>query len=507
MKKKKMDKLNNIIKQQIKNYKTKIDFINKGIVFQVGDGIVHIHGLQNVMVGEYLQFNNGILGIAFNLEAKSVGAIILGDTRYIEEGSIVYLTGKIAQIPVGSAFLGRVVNSLAEPIDDKGNIITKENRLLESRAPSIIARKTITEPFETGILTIDSMIPIGKGQRELIIGDRQTGKTALGIDTIINQKGKDVICVYVAIGQKMSSIAQIVKILEEKEALDFTIIVAAPANAPATLQYIAPYTGTSLAEFFMYKGQNCLIIYDDLTKHAQAYREISLLLKRPPGREAFPGDIFYLHSRLLERAGKLNDSLGGGSLTALPIVETQEGDVSAYIPTNVISITDGQIFLSTDLFNANIRPAINIGISVSRVGSAAQSVMFKKLVGQLKLDLVQFVELENFSQYASELNKKTQNQINRGYRLREILKQPQYSPLSLEDQFLRVYAATHGFLDNILLEDINDFFIQNKKFILRTYPKLLEIINSTKPKTFPKELYRIMSRIFQDFIEQRLLVF
>lgn len=478
MSKYKIDKISNLIKQQIKFYDDKIESINNGFVFQVGDGIAHIHGLRDVMVGELLEFQDNTLGLALNLERNSVGAVILGDSFSIEEGSSVYATGKIAQIPVGPNFLGRVVNSLAQPIDGKGLILNKGTRLIESPAPSIIDRKSINEPLQTGILAIDSMIPIGHGQRELIIGDRQTGKTTIGIDTILNQKGKNVICIYVAIGQKTSSIAEIVNILQKKGALEYTIIVAAPSNSSASLQFIAPYTGTALAEFFMYNGQKSLIVYDDLTKHAYAYREISLLLKRPPGREAYPGDIFYLHSRLLERAAKLNDHLGGGSLTALPIVETQEGDVSAYIPTNVISITDGQIFLSTELFNANIHPAINIGISVSRVGSAAQPKIIRQIASKLKLELAQFSELEAFSQFASDLDQITQNQLARGQRLRELLKQQQYFPLKIEDQFINIFVGIYGFLDEISIDQIHDFLIRFKRYLSNNQPKILEFLNS-----------------------------
>ncbi len=435
------------------------------------------------MAGELLEFQDGTLGIALNLETKQVAAALFGEGFNIQEGSPVRATGKLAQIPVGDQFLGRVINALAEPIDGKGIIKTSNKRLVESSAPGIINRRSIYEPLETGILAIDSMIPIGRGQRELIIGDRQTGKTAICVDTIINQKGKNVICVYVAIGQKSSSIAQVVETLHEKEALKYTIIIAAPANSSPALQYLAPFTGASLAEYFMYNGHHTLIVYDDLTKQAQAYREMSLLLKRPPGREAYPGDIFYLHSRLLERSAKLCDKLGGGSMTALPIIETQEGDVSAYIPTNVISITDGQIFLSTDLFNANIKPAINIGISVSRVGSAAQTKAMKEVAGKLKLELAQFEELEAFSQFASDLDQETQKKLARGRRLREILKQPQFSPLSLGNQILSIYAGTQGYLDEIPIHAIQMYFIEFRAYFEVTHPKYYEILESTKVLT------------------------
>ena len=471
------DEISSIIRQQIEQYNQEIKVINVGTVFQVGDGIARIYGLENVMAGELLEFSDGTIGIALNLESKNVGAVLMGQGLMIQEGSSVRATGKIAQIPVGEAFLGRIVNALARPIDGKGEIPSTEVRLIESPAPGIIARRSVYEPMQTGLVAVDSMIPIGRGQRELIIGDRQTGKTAIAIDTILNQKEENVICVYVAIGQKASSIAQVVTTLQEREALEYTIIVAAPADSPATLQYLAPYTGAALAEFFMYLGQHTLVIYDDLSKQAQAYREMSLLLRRPPGREAYPGDVFYLHSRLLERAAKLNDTLGGGSMTALPIVETQEGDVSAYIPTNVISITDGQIFLSGDIFNAGIRPAINIGISVSRVGSSAQPKVMKQVAGKLKLELAQFAELEAFSQFASDLDQATQNQLARGSRLRELLKQPQASPLSLSDQIATIYAGTNGYLDKIAIEKVRSFLIGFRQSLEKTHFK--ELLAST----------------------------
>lgn len=472
------DEISSIIRQQIEQYNQEIKVINVGTVFQVGDGIARIYGLERVMAGELLEFADGTVGIALNLESKNVGAVLMGKGLTVQEGSSVRATGKIAQIPVGEDFLGRIVNPLARPIDGKGEISTTESRLIESPAPGIISRRSVYEPLETGLVAVDSMIPIGRGQRELIIGDRQTGKTAIAIDTILNQKGKNVICVYVAIGQKASSIAQVVKELQERGALEYTIIVAAPADSPATLQYLAPYTGASLAEFFMYKGSHTLVIYDDLSKQAQAYREMSLLLRRPPGREAYPGDVFYLHSRLLERAAKLNDTLGGGSMTALPIVETQEGDVSAYIPTNVISITDGQIFLSGDIFNAGIRPAINVGISVSRVGSAAQPKAMKQVAGKLKLELAQFAELEAFSQFASDLDQATQNQLARGTRLRELLKQPQSSPLSLTDQVATIYAGINGYLDNIALEKVRPFLIGFRQYLENSpFEKIIESTN------------------------------
>ena len=449
------------------------------MISSVGDGIARIYGLEKVMAGELLEFEDGTIGIALNLETKNVGAVLMGRGLAIQEGSSVRATGKIAQIPVGDAYLGRIVDSLARPMDGKGAIASKENRLIESPAPGIIARRSVYEPLQTGLIAIDAMIPIGRGQRELIIGDRQTGKTAVAIDTILNQKGKDVVCVYVAIGQKASSIAQVVNSLAERGAMDYTIIVAATADTPATLQYLAPYTGAALAEYFMYTGRHTLTIYDDLSKQAQAYREMSLLLRRPPGREAYPGDVFYLHSRLLERAAKLSDALGGGSMTALPIVETQEGDVSAYIPTNVISITDGQIFLSADIFNSGIRPAINVGISVSRVGSAAQVKAMKQVAGKLKLELAQFAELEAFAQFASDLDQATQNQLARGARLRELLKQAQASPLSVAEQVASIYAGTNGHLDSLAVSDVRSFLEGFRRYLATSVAKYGEIIAST----------------------------
>jgi F-type H+-transporting ATPase subunit alpha len=475
----KAHEISTVIRSQIAQYSSEMRVVNVGTVFQVGDGIARIYGLEKAMAGELLEFEDGTIGIALNLETKNVGAVLMGDGLTIQEGSSVVATGKIAQIPVNDKYLGRVVNALAKPIDGKGDIVASETRLIESPAPGIISRRSVHEPLQTGLVSVDAMIPIGRGQRELIIGDRQTGKTAVAIDTIMNQKGKDVVCVYVAIGQKASSVAQVVNTLDERGCMDYTIVVAATADAPATLQYLAPYTGASLAEYFMYKGRHTLIIYDDLSKQAQAYREMSLLLRRPPGREAFPGDVFYLHSRLLERAAKLSDALGGGSMTALPIVETQEGDVSAYIPTNVISITDGQIFLSGDIFNSGIRPAINVGISVSRVGSAAQPKAMKQVAGKLKLELAQFAELEAFSQFASDLDQATQKQLARGQRLREILKQAQSSPLSLEDQVSTIYAGTNGYLDNMPLNEVRDFLVELRKFLRASKPGYGDILNKT----------------------------
>ena len=498
------DEISSIIRQQIEQYNSEVKVVNVGTVFQVGDGIARIYGLEKVMAGELLEFEDGTVGIALNLESKNVGAVLMGDGLAVQEGTSVRATGKIAQIPVGDGYLGRVVNSLARPIDGKGEIPTNETRLIESAAPGIISRRSVHEPLQTGLVAVDAMIPIGRGQRELIIGDRQTGKTAVAVDTILNQKGKDVICVYVAIGQKASSIAQVVNVLQERGALEYTIIVAATADSPATLQYLAPYTGAALAEYFMYKGRHTLVIYDDLSKQAQAYREMSLLLRRPPGREAYPGDVFYLHSRLLERAAKLSDKLGGGSMTALPIVETQEGDVSAYIPTNVISITDGQIFLSGDIFNAGIRPAINVGISVSRVGSAAQPKAMKQVAGKLKLELAQFAELEAFSQFASDLDQATQNQLARGQRLRELLKQPQTSPLSIEDQVASIYAGTNGYLDKIQVDQVRSFLVGLRQYLSNSKPKYGEIIRSTN--VFNDEAQTLLKEAIQEYTEEFLAV-
>nr|QUE28678.1 AtpA [Porphyrostromium japonicum] len=474
------DEISSIIRTQIEKYDEGPQIANVGTVLQVGDGIARVYGLEQVMAGELLEFEDKTVGIALNLESDNVGVVLMGDGRDILEGSSVKATNKIAQIPVGEEYLGRVVDALARPIDGKGDPSTSDTRLIESGAPGIIGRQSVCEPLQTGITAIDSMIPIGRGQRELIIGDRQTGKSSVAIDTIINQKSENVICVYVAIGQKASSVAQVVSSLEEKGALSYTIIVAANADDPATLQYIAPYTGAALAEYFMYTGRPTLVIYDDLTKQAQAYRQMSLLLRRPPGREAYPGDVFYLHSRLLERAAKLNESLGGGSMTALPIIETQAGDVSAYIPTNVISITDGQIFLSGDLFNAGIRPAINVGISVSRVGSAAQIKAMKKVAGKLKLELAQFAELEAFSQFASDLDKATQNQLARGQRLREILKQPQNSPIPVEEQTAIIYTGINGYLDNVKIDDVKSFIQNLREELKNSKPEFGESIRNSK---------------------------
>ncbi len=474
------DEISSIIQQQIEQYDQEVKVANVGTVLQVGDGIARIYGLEKAMSGELLEFEDGTVGIALNLEEDNVGAVLMSEGREIQEGSSVTATGRIAQVPVGDAMTGRVVDALARPIDGKGDIKTTESRLIESTAPGIIARRSVYEPMQTGITAIDAMIPIGRGQRELIIGDRQTGKTSIAIDTILNQKGENVICVYVAIGQRASTVAQVVDVLRENGALDYTIIVAANANEPATLQYLAPYTGATLAEYFMYKGKATLVVYDDLSKHAQAYRQMSLLLRRPPGREAYPGDVFYLHSRLLERAAKLSSELGEGSMTALPIIETQAGDVSAYIPTNVISITDGQIFLSSDLFNSGLRPAVNAGISVSRVGSAAQTKAMKQVAGKLKLELAQFDDLQAFAQFASDLDKTTQDQLARGQRLRELLKQSQYSPLPVNEQVAVLYAGLNGYLDEIPVEKVASFAKGLREYLRNSKPKYVELIKTEK---------------------------
>ncbi len=474
------DEISSIIQQQIEQYDQNVKVDNVGTVLQVGDGIARIYGLEKAMAGELLEFEDGSIGIALNLEEDNVGAVLMSEGRDIQEGSSVRATGKIAQVPVGDAMIGRVVDALARPIDGKGDIQTTESRLIESGAPGIIERRSVYEPMQTGITAIDAMIPVGRGQRELIIGDRQTGKTSIAVDTIINQKGEDVVCVYVAIGQKASTVANIVNVLQEKGAMEYTIVVTANANDPATLQYLAPYTGASLAEYFMYKGKATLIIYDDLSKQAQAYRQMSLLLRRPPGREAYPGDVFYLHSRLLERAAKLSNELGEGSMTALPIIETQAGDVSAYIPTNVISITDGQIFLSSNLFNSGLRPAVNPGISVSRVGSAAQTKAMKQVAGKIKLELAQYDDLAAFAQFASDLDQATQNQLSRGKRLQELLKQPQYSPLSVGDQVAILYAGINGYLDDIPVEKVSAYTQSLREYLKSSKTQYGELLRSEK---------------------------
>jgi F-type H+-transporting ATPase subunit alpha len=478
---KNVSQLTNFVQNKLNEYtQTTTRTADVGIVLQVGDGIARIYGLENVASGELLEFEDQTIGIALNLETSNVGAVLMGTGRNIKQGSTVRATGKIAQITVGEELLGRVVDALVTPIDGKGSITATETRLIESPAPGIIARTSVCEPMQTGIVSIDAMIPIGRGQRELIIGDRQTGKTSIALDTIINQKTENVVCVYVAIGQKASTVAQCVSVLEEKNALAYTTIVAANASDPATLQYLAPYTGASIAEYFMYKGRSTLVIYDDLTKQAQAYRQMSLLLRRPPGREAFPGDVFYLHSRLLERAAKLSNQLGGGSMTALPIIETEAGDVSAYIPTNVISITDGQIFLSKDLFNSGIKPAIDVGISVSRVGSAAQIKAMKQVAGKLKLELAQFAELEAFSQFASDLDQATLRQLARGQRLRELLKQPSSSPKSVEEQVALIYAGTNGYLDDLAVSSVSEFATNLQEYLTVKDVRYFNLVKESK---------------------------
>ncbi|HOO38910.1 MAG TPA: F0F1 ATP synthase subunit alpha [Deltaproteobacteria bacterium] len=463
------EEISKIIKDQIKGYEKEIDVAETGTILSVGDGIARIYGLRNVMSSELIEFPGGVMGMALNLEEDNVGCVLFGETVGIKEGDQVKRTKRIVEIPVGENVLGRVVNAIGEPIDGKGPIESSENRVVDIKAPGIVKRQPVKEPLQTGLKSIDAMTPIGRGQRELIIGDRQTGKTALAIDTIINQKGTGVICIYVAIGQKQSTVAQVVATLEQFGAMEYTVVVAATASDPAPLQYIAPYAGAAIGEYYMNRGGHALCIYDDLTKQAQAYRQLSLLLRRPPGREAFPGDVFYLHSRLLERAAKYSDDMGGGSLTALPIVETQAGDVSAYIPTNVISITDGQIFLDTDLFYSGFRPAINVGISVSRVGGNAQIKAMKKVAGTLRLDLAQYRELAAFSQFGSDLDKATQAQLNRGARLMEMLKQPQYKPLPVEKQVAIIYVGTNGYLDEYDPSVIGSFeeqffvYLENKQ--------------------------------------------
>ena len=491
----KPEEVSKVIREEIENYKTSLNISNTGTVLEVGDGIVRIYGLSEVMSGELLEFSNGVMGMALNLEENNIGAVVFGNCNAIKEGSEVRGTGRVAEVPVGEALLGRVVNALGEPIDGKGNIDATKYLPIERDAYGIIDRKPVTEPMQTGIKAIDGMFPIGRGQRELIIGDRQTGKTAIAIDTIINQKNNNVICVYVAIGQKRSTVAQIYRKLEEKDALDYTIIVTATASEAASLQYIAPYAGSSMAEYFMEQGKHVLIIYDDLSKHAVAYREMSLLLKRPPGREAYPGDVFYLHSRLLERAAKLSDELGGGSITALPIIETQSGDIAAYIPTNVISITDGQIFLETDLFNSGFRPAINAGVSVSRVGGAAQIKAMKQVAAKVKIELAQYTELVAFSQFGSDLDKATRDQLNRGAKIMEVLKQSQYSPYSVEEQVVSFYAVTNGFFDEIPTEKVRKF--ENDLIKNLEGNKILEIIKEKKEVT--DELKELMNEYITEY--------
>jgi F-type H+-transporting ATPase subunit alpha len=476
----KADEITALLKEQIANYDAKMRVDEVGTIISLGDGIARLHGLEKCMAGEMLEFPHGVAGMAMNLEEDQVGAVLLGDWSELREGDVVKRTGKILSVPVGDGMIGRVVNSLGEPIDDKGPIQSSDLFPVERLAPGVIDRQPVREPMMTGLKAIDAMIPIGRGQRELIIGDRQTGKTAIALDTILNNKGKDLICVYCAIGQKRSSVAGVVHMLEEHGAMDYTIIVSASASEPAPMLYLAPYAATAMAEYFRDNGKHALIIYDDLSKHAVAYRELSLLLRRPPGREAYPGDVFYLHSRLLERSSKLSKEKGGGSLTALPIIETQAGDVSAYIPTNVISITDGQIFLETDLFNSGVRPAVNVGLSVSRVGFSAAIKAIKQVGSTLKLDLAQYRDLAAFAQFGSDLDKATQNQLNRGQRLTELLKQPQFQPLSAEQQVVILFAGTQGFLDEVKVSAIKDFEAGLYRYLDAAQQSLLTDIASKK---------------------------
>ncbi|EHZ1956002.1 F0F1 ATP synthase subunit alpha [Campylobacter jejuni] len=476
----KADEISSIIKERIENFDLNLEIEETGKIISVADGVAKVYGLKNIMAGEMVEFENGDKGMALNLEESSVGIVILGKGEGLKEGASVKRLKKLLKVPVGEALIGRVVNALGEPIDAKGVINANEYRFVEEKAKGIMARKSVHEPLHTGIKAIDALVPIGRGQRELIIGDRQTGKTTVAVDTIISQRGQGVICIYVAIGQKQSTVAQVVKRLEEHGAMEYTIVVNAGASDPAALQYLAPYTGVTMGEFFRDNAKHALIVYDDLSKHAVAYREMSLILRRPPGREAYPGDVFYLHSRLLERASKLNDELSAGSLTALPIIETQAGDVSAYIPTNVISITDGQIFLETDLFNSGIRPAINVGLSVSRVGGAAQIKATKQVSGTLRLDLAQYRELQAFAQFASDLDEASRKQLERGQRMVELLKQPPYSPLSVEKQVVLIFAGTKGFLDDIAVSRIKEFEDGIYPFIEAKHPDIFEQIRSKK---------------------------
>ncbi|NOZ70910.1 MAG: F0F1 ATP synthase subunit alpha [Chloroflexi bacterium] len=475
-----LDEFTRQIKEQIQHFEAPTHLVDVGTVVEVGDGIARISGLNNAMASELVEFPDGTLGIALNLDEDTVGVIIMGDYSSIQEGDLVRSTGRIASVPVGEAMIGRVINAVGQPIDGKGPIETDKFRNVERIAPNVVMRKSVDTPVQTGIKAIDSMIPIGRGQRELIIGDRQTGKTALAIDTIINQRGKDLICIYVAIGQKRASVAQVVAILEEYGAMEHTIVVAATASEPAALQYLAPYAGCAIGEEFMEQGKDALIVYDDLSKHAWAYRQVSLLLRRPPGREAYPGDVFYLHSRLLERAAKLDEAHGGGSLTALPVIETQAGDVSAYIPTNVISITDGQIYLEADLFYAGIRPALNVGLSVSRVGSSAQTKAMKKVAGRMKNELAQGRELAAFAQFGSDLDKATQRQLDRFQRLTQLLKQPQYRPIPMADQVMVIYAGTNGYLDGIEIDRIPEWEEKFYQFMATNYPEVGTAIEREK---------------------------
>ncbi|WP_270978154.1 F0F1 ATP synthase subunit alpha [Campylobacter helveticus] len=493
----KADEISSIIKERIENFDLNLEIEETGKIISIADGVAKVYGLKNIMAGEMVEFENGEKGMALNLEESSVGIVVLGKGDGLKEGDSVKRLKKLLKVPVGEALVGRVVNALGEPIDAKGPINTSEFRFVEEKAKGIMARKSVYEPLHTGIKAIDALVPIGRGQRELIIGDRQTGKTTVAIDTIISQRGQGVICIYVAIGQKQSTVAQVVKRLEEHGAMEYTIVVNAGASDSAALQYLAPYSGVTMGEYFRDSSRHALIVYDDLSKHAVAYREMSLILRRPPGREAYPGDVFYLHSRLLERASKLNDELGAGSLTALPIIETQAGDVSAYIPTNVISITDGQIFLETDLFNSGIRPAINVGLSVSRVGGAAQIKATKQVSGTLRLDLAQYRELQAFAQFASDLDEASRKQLERGQRMVELLKQPPYSPLSVEKQVVLIFAGTKGFLDDVAVDKIREFEDGIYPFVEAKYPDLFEQI-CTK-KALDKDLEDKLAKAIEEF--------
>ena len=499
----KAEEISKIIRDQIGNYAVDVDVAEVGTIVSIGDGIARVHGVERTMAGEMLEFPHGVFGIALNLEEESVGAVLLGEYTEIKEGDTVKRTNRIISVPVGDELVGRVVNALGQPIDGKGPIVSKQFREIERLAPGVVDRSPVKEPLQTGLKAIDAMVPIGRGQRELIIGDRQTGKTAVAVDTIINQKGKDVICIYNAIGQKQSTIAQVVRTLEEFGAMEYTIVVAAGASDPAPLLYISPYAACAMGEHFRDNGKHALCVYDDLSKHAQAYREISLLLRRPPGREAYPGDVFYLHSRLLERAAKMKKELGGGSLTALPIIETQAGDLSAYIPTNVISITDGQIFLESDLFHQGVRPAINVGNSVSRVGGSAQVKAMRQVAGSLRLDLAQYRELAAFAQFGSDLDKQTLNQLNRGRRLVEVLKQPQYQPLAVEKQVITIFAATNGYLDAVPVEQVRDYETGLHKFLDGRRAQLLAQIAEKKELTddIKRELNQSLKEFTDEFVK------
>jgi F-type H+-transporting ATPase subunit alpha len=496
----KAQEITSLLKKQIEGFDPKVETAEVGTVIQVGDGIAICYGLMQTMAGELLEFPNGVMGLALNLERDTVGAVLLGDDRLIKEGDQVKRTGRIAEVPVGEGFLGRVVNALGQPIDGKGPIKADGTRPIEFRAPGVVERQPVKEPLHTGYKAIDGMIPIGRGQRELIIGDRQTGKTAVAIDTILNQKGKGVTCVYVAVGQKQSTVARVADILEKHGAMEYTIIVSESASNPAPLQYIAPYAGCALAEYFTYSKRHALIVYDDLSKQAVAYRQLSLLLRRPPGREAYPGDVFYLHSRLLERAVKLNDELGGGSLTALPIIETQAGDVSAYIPTNVISITDGQIFLESNLFYSGVRPAINVGISVSRVGGNAQTKATKQVAGKMKMDLAQYYAMAAFAQFASDLDKASQMQLSRGQRVVELLKQSQYAPMAMEDQVAVFYTGTNGFVDDVALSEVKRFEGELLEFLHRKHAAVLAEIR--EKNAMSKECLAALDAAIKEFKAQ-----